>query len=313
MLKFEFDGHSSDEYGLIITEVSENDTLATRTLQIGEKNKYRVRENHFGAIYESNYSFKLGLMKNPCFVKDATPELQNGTLQFPNGYTPEISSGVLNFILCSADIKDEVLTFSTTDYLTSNDIRRVMAWLTSPQYPRLFKFIDSEYFSENIEFFVTFTEVETEHTYLPYSIEFTVTCDSPFGYTPLISHNITSSSTVTKNYSLDNTSDCHEDYIYPLIKVTPKSRGEIIIKNVTDNNGTLTVKALRNNPFYIDCKYLKIYDESKSLITFDDLGVKDIDDIYWPRLCYGTNTFEFKGDAEFEISYREYRKVGAFA
>ena len=43
------------------------------------------------------------------------------------------------------------------------------------------------------------------------------------------------------------------------------------------------------------------------------LGIEDIDDIYWPRLAYGENIFEFTGDATFEISYREPRKVGAFA
>ena len=47
MLQFEFNGHTSDEYGLIVTRIEENDTLVNRSLQLGEKNKYRPIENHF--------------------------------------------------------------------------------------------------------------------------------------------------------------------------------------------------------------------------------------------------------------------------
>lgn len=270
MLQFEFNGHTSDEYGLIITKVEENDTLVNRSLQLGEKNKYRPKENHFGVIYEENYSFKIGVMKNPC------------------------------------------KTVKNSGYLTSNDVRTINAWLTSPQYPKLFKFIGDNYFSEEIEFFATITEASAEYVSLPYELTYTVTCDSQWGYTPLIVYNITSSSTLTERYSISNNSDCQEDYIYPVIKISPKSHGTITIKNTSDNNGTMKINALKNDDFYIDCQKLKIYDITKSIVSLEDLGVEDVDDIYWPRLAYGENIFEFTGDAVFEISYREPRKVGAF-
>ena len=192
-------------------------------------------------------------------------------------------------------------------------MRQVISWLTSPQTPRLFKLINVDYFSEQIDFFATFTEITTDHTLLPYEIKFTVTCDSPYGYTPEIVHSISASSTLTRTYSITNTSDCHEDYIYPLIKISPKSHGSITIKNLTDNNSSMTINVLKNNDLYIDCQYLKMYDIANSIISFEDLGVNDIDNIYWPRLLYGENVFEFTGDATFEIIYREPRKVGAFA
>ena len=142
----------------------------------------------------------------------------------------------------------------------------------------------------------------------------TVTCDSPWGgYTPLITYNTTSSSTLSNQCLILNNSDCWEDYVYPVIKVSPKSHGTITIKNIADNNGTLKINALKNNDFYIDCQHLKMYDTANSVLSFDDLGIDDIGDIYWPRLAYGENIFEFTGDATFEISYREPRKVGAFA
>ena len=85
------------------------------------------------------------------------------------------------------------------------------------------------------------------------------------------------------------------------------------LKNKTDNDRTMKINALKSDDFYIDCRNLKIYDITNSIVSFEDLGIEDIDDIYWPRLAYGENIFEFTGDATFEISYREPRKVGAFA
>lgn len=314
MLQFEFNGHTSDEYGLIVTRIEENDTLVNRSLQLGEKNKYRPKENQFGTLYSDNYSFKMGVMRNPCRNKNVVPELKNGILKYDPTYTPYLDNGILKFSMnYTADIKNGIIIPNDSDYLTSNNIRIINAWLTSPQYPRLLKFIGDDYFSEEIEFFATITEVSTEHASLPYELTYTVTCDSQWGYTPLILCKITSSSTLTREYSIQNNSDCWEDYVYPTIKVSPKSHGVITIKNKTDNDGTMKINALKSDDFYIDCRNLKIYDITKSIVSFEDLGIEDIDDIYWPRLAYGENIFEFTGDATFEISYREPRKVGAFA
>ena len=314
MLQFEFNGHTSDEYGLIVTRIEENDTLVNRSLQLGEKNKYRPKENQFGTLYGDNYSFKMGVMRNPCRNKNVVPELKNGILKYDSTYTPYLDNGILKFSMnYTADIKNGIIIPNDSDYLTSNNIRIINAWLTSPQYPRLLKFIGDDYFSEEIEFFATITEVSTEHASLPYELTYTVTCDSQWGYTPLILCKTTSSSTLTREYSIQNNSDCWEDYVYPTIKVSPKSHGIITIKNKTDNDGTMKINALKSDDFYTDCRNLKIYDITKSIVSFEDLGIEDIDDIYWPRLAYGENIFEFTGDATFEISYREPRKVGAFA
>lgn len=314
MLQFEFNGHTSDEYGLIVTRIEENDTLVNRSLQLGEKNKYRPKENQFGTLYSDNYSFKMGVMRNPCRNRNVVPEIKDGIIKYDTTYTPYLDNGILKFSMnYTADIKNGIIIPNDSDYLTSNNIRIINAWLTSPQYPRLLKFIGDDYFSEEIEFFATITEVSTEHASLPYELTYTVTCDSQWGYTPLILCKTTSSSTLTREYSIQNNSDCWEDYVYPTIKVSPKSHGIITIKNKTDNDGTMKINALKSDDFYIDCRNLKIYDITKSIVSFEDLGIEDIDDIYWPRLAYGENIFEFTGDATFEISYREPRKVGAFA
>ena len=269
MINFEFNGISSIDKGVVVTKFENNDNLISRSLVIGEKNRYRARENHFGTQYDQNYSFTLGISKN----------------------------------LCKKDFNDY--------YFTSNEIKRINSWLTSPHLPKLFKFINNDYFDEPIEFFVTITEINTEHITLPHELIYTVQCDSPYGYTPLIIQKVVSNTIVPERLVLTNNSDELEDYVYPTFKILPKSHSDITIKNITDN-GILKIKSLRNDEFYIDCQRLKIYDITNELLSFEDLGIADVDSIYWPRLCSGQNTFEFQGDADIEISWREPRKVGAF-
>ena len=53
MLQFEFNGHTSDEYGLIVTRIEENDTLVNRSLQLGEKNyidQKKISSEHYMVI-----------------------------------------------------------------------------------------------------------------------------------------------------------------------------------------------------------------------------------------------------------------------
>lgn len=268
MIKFEFNGINSDKYNIMITKLENNDSLMSRSVVTGQKNRYRPRENHFGTQYDGNYSFTIGVSKNPCLSNDRY-------------------------------------------FFTSNEIKRINSWLTSPQLPKIFKFLDNDYYDEDIEFFVTITEINTEHIVKPHELIYTVSCDSPYGYTPIIKHSIASSSTIPQSITITNNSDELEDYVYPLIKIVPKDHGNITLKNITDN-GQMTIKSLRNDDFYIDCLRLKIYDTTKSLISFEELGISDVDSIYWPRLCSGDNKLEFTGNAQIELSYREPRKVGVF-
>lgn len=46
MLQFEFDGHNSSEYGIIMTGITDNDNLESRSLQLGEKNRYTPEITH---------------------------------------------------------------------------------------------------------------------------------------------------------------------------------------------------------------------------------------------------------------------------
>ena len=116
MLQFEFNGHTSDEYNLIVTGISENDDIAAKDLQLGQKNKYRPRENHFGAIYNGNYSFVVGAMKNPCRNHNVIPTIKNGVLKYDKTYTPTLKNGILTFPMnYTAAIKNGLLTSNDAD------------------------------------------------------------------------------------------------------------------------------------------------------------------------------------------------------
>ena len=339
MLEFEFNGHKSSEFGVIISRVEENDNLISRSPILGQKNKYRPRENHFGMTYDDNYSFKITLIKNPCqiiHVDTSTQTVKVGTnsngadiikriLLFDHGdLIPSIITGerngrtekYLNFSnTYHRDVDHNIFSISNeTGCFSSNDISKLNAWLTSPQIPMVFKFCNDEYFKEDIEYFVTVTSAETENIGMPCSITFTFTCDSPYGYSSEIvnSYEIRGEN---QNYSFFNNTDCTSEYIYPLIYINPVENGKINICNKSDNNKTLTLlNVTKNNPFYIDCSKFRIYKEdnnkNKTIIPLSNFGLTP--NMYWPRLCYGSNTFSLSGSANIKFIYREPKKVGVF-
>lgn len=302
MIKFEFNGEQSDKYNIIITRIENNDDLISRSPIVSEKNKFRARENYFGTMYDNNYTFTLVVMKTIC-NKSSIPTIEvtnDGILLFHRVEEPNLNDD------------GELYIDDSGDLFTSTDVRRINSWLTSPQLPALFKLIYDDYYIDEVEFFATITNVSVESIGKPYELRITVQCDSPYGYSSPIYYNIISSSDNIETLNINNNSDDRDSYVYPLIIITPNKDCDISITNITDDSGTLLITAQKDKTIYIDCQNLKIYDDSNNLIPFSDIGINDIENIYWPRLLYGENEFNFTGDADFTIEYREPRKVGVF-
>ena len=331
MLGFEFNGYSSDEFGIIVTSIEENDQLESRSLILGQKNKFRARENHFGTTYDQNYTFNIVILKNPCrktmlphlelFSRDPmlVSDIENMTVdqlqeRIVSDLDPAdnvlvydelfqnmtIDNGLLKFPNNNYDINltNGILTSGSEDYFTSNDIRALNAWLTSPQFPKKLKFTGNEYFKEDIEFFVTFTTNTFERTGIKNNDE-------------------------KKIHYLYNMTDCRNEYVYPVLRIKPAVANKpISICNLNaDPTKELKITPKNTDAIYMDCQHLKVYklDENGNeiQITFsEDLGIKDPNDIlkiYWPRLVYGCNSIWTDGLAFITIQWREPRKVGAFA
>lgn len=202
---------------------------------------------------------------------------------------------------------------SDRKFFTRSEIGQINAWLTSPRFPKLFHMTDYDDATESdeyVDYFVTIQNVESTFIQEVIGLKFTLTCDSPFGYSEEKEEIL---STSGKKYSIFNETDDLESYIYPVIEVTPKDKNDITITNITDNASSITFNPTgANNTIYIDCQNLTIKNSIGTLIPLTDLNILDPQKIYWFKLLSGQNEISFSGNATIKIKYREYRKVGAY-
>ena len=196
-------------------------------------------------------------------------------------------------------------------YFTSSDVRKINAWLTSPQYPAKL-IIEDEYYDEEIEYHALINDLTVETGGNLHELVYSVETDSPYGLSPKYSVTTVSTSSASSSITIDNKSDELETCMYPVITVEPTAHGEITITNTTDNNRSMTFTALRNNTITIDSQRRIFVDYVGGLLSFEDIGITDVSQIKFPRLLPGKNVFTIKGNAEVTITYQEARKVGVF-
>lgn len=137
----------------------------------------------------------------------------------------------------------------------------------------------------------------------------TFTTDSPFAWTHEIHQVVDGSATFTVNSA--------EKYreIYPLIEISPtkddssSTRSKVKISNSVDG-GEIKLNLLQKSPTILDSRR-SIIKDATGLVSFTDLGISDVDYIYWPKLYNGENTITITGGTA-TIKYREPRKVGDY-
>lgn len=141
----------------------------------------------------------------------------------------------------------------------------------------------------------------------------TFTTDSPFAWTHEITQTFDCSDGDTVTFNVNSAEKYRE--VYPVITIRPpRIEGEVSTEIKLKNNidGKELVLQLRpDDTTVIDCRHCKISHASET-ISFDDLGITDVDYIYWPRLYNGENSFTITGDCVLTFTYREPRKVGAY-
>lgn len=198
------------------------------------------------------------------------------------------------------------------------DIREISAWLTSPQFPKLFHMYNyANQTDENsiplngweeYDYFGVFTNVQATDDNI-YSLSCDFECNTPFALSPLQTVTIQDEGVVT------NESDDHYDYVYPYLIITPTSADQVTIKNNSDLdlNGSahyMQFTAPDTNPIYIDCRKNTIENDS-GVLEFSDLEIDTLDYIYWFRLLYGDNNITVN-NAEVTFLFRYPVKVGAY-
>lgn len=197
-----------------------------------------------------------------------------------------------------------------SSYFTTEELRQVLGWITSPYYPCLFKWGNKKDGDSQYEYFGIFTQVSSfSKGDDVYGIKVKFETNSSYAYSPILekTFNIVNSS----DFELINNSDNYYDYIYPTVEITPNFTGELTIKNVTDGEKSITISVLQNNTITIDCEKFKISDVA-GIVDLYDLGIRDVDYIYWIRLLNGSNVFSVIGDADITFKYRECYKLGIF-
>ena len=76
--------------------------------------------------------------------------------------------------------------------------------------------------------------------------------------------------------------------------------------------GFLYLNVHKDLPIHMDCEKVTLFDDIGRMITYESIGMTDMDYFYWPRLRSGDNLFLFYApDCTFTLTHRELRKAGA--
>ena len=197
-------------------------------------------------------------------------------------------------------------------YFTEDEVDEIVSWLTEPNYPTLFHMYDYEPIVNHKYDYYAVVDNITPQVFAGDVVGFTVSfvTNSPYAWSEEITQDITNFTQPTE-YSFTVSNSERLGTIFPVITITPTGANtSISIGNVRDGT-SMTINNHLSSQIVIDCQRSMFYD-ANGLLTFEDLGIEDVDSIYWFRLYNGTNTIELTGAARFQITYREPRKVGAY-
>lgn len=209
---------------------------------------------------------------------------------------------------------------------TEDELDEITSWLTGPNYPTLFHMYDyePEVFSK-YDYFAVCSDIQAQSVGGDiYGITATFVTNSPYAWTEKQETVLNSNATQQKKVISVRSSE-YESSTYPIIRITPKpfattdANGRIPISLTNARDGKemkISVFKLDDNENFItttiDCQKAMITDSANGLISFDDLGISDIGDIYWFKLYNGDNEIAYKGQASISIEYRLPRKVGVY-
>lgn len=75
-------------------------------------------------------------------------------------------------------------------------------------------------------------------------------------------------------------------------------------------SGLFYCTLLKDLPITIDCRNMAFYDALDRPVLFNEIGLQDEDEIYWPRFIHGNNSFFVSGNFTMDVTYMEPRKGG---
>ena len=126
---------------------------------------------------------------------------------------------------------------------------------------------------------------------------FQLECDSCYGYSTENIVEVTAKA--NKPFYFFNNTDDLNNYVLPIVEITPTSNTDIIITNTSDNNWVTEIKNAKANETIIINSQTEII--SSDLNNFN---------LHFPRIIPETNKYVLSVDAKIVFKFRAYRKVG---
>lgn len=185
--------------------------------------------------------------------------------------------------------------------ITSEKEREIKKWLCRRGIFYPFYIDDVRYI--NVEFNVNINNPKIIIVGNVVGMEFTITCNSPYGYSHIIKKSLKISSQ-NQNIKLMISND-EDDYIYPSMKITSNVTGDLSITNNIEPTRTFTIKNLIvGEIIIIDGDIRNITTSITSHKVWADFNKK------WMRLVDGINSLTFSNLCTVDISYKETRILG---
>ena len=191
------------------------------------------------------------------------------------------------------------LVFGSEEGLDRFDLEAVSLWLTGHQDYKWLHICQGDL--EHVEYRCLITELKPISLWwLPVAFEATIVCDCPYAYSAPweATYTISGGSSAT-SIALRNHSTVRE-YIKPVITFTPSASTTLEIKNTSDNNRTFELTSLVS----ADRVYI---DSNNGIIQDNGTNHRNLYggfNMNFPRLVYGDNALEVKGNGTLTISGR---------
>lgn len=318
-----------------------------RSIESGESNLYRTEPNFYGAKWSSPLSFELHIIKDPCkyssqknlmFSKEELRQITRWLTspQYPQWiefeYAPEeidgdtiFYKGLFNNIEAysvGGDIYGLKLFFACSTSFGYTDYKNIE--IIGANGSVVNQNIDNNNDELNDYCYpqIIITPNSTGQIFICNLSDCNILDSGLRTQNALeeIVENYANSAWCTYRYTGENNSPvyiCDENAMqfYLIDKYGNETKCTIFYWSDMDyyyiiSNGFMFLKTRADLNVRIDCQKLLIQDAIGRMVTYDELGINDVDHMYWMRLLNGANSILVYGDAKIEFKFRESRKVG---
>lgn len=208
-----------------------------------------------------------------------------------NSYTEPIS------------FKMQIINIDGSD-MTSALRRRIRKWLKMDTMNFHLLQMNGEEYS-GIQYFAKFSNPNEIVVSGVVGLEYTVTTNAPFGFSPVKKERFTITDT-NKSKTIFINNDCPETMIYPSFEITVATAGNLEITNSSEENSNLKFKienCSKNEKLAIDCELPKM-GSSTGHNAYSDWNKNPV------ILKDGKNTLTFNLPCQVVMEYREPRTGG---